>query len=163
MPSPLGSLLQHLDDDRLRLIGAQLGVDETTTGAAIAAALPVLVGGLAENAASGPGASTLATVLDRDHDGAVLDDIDGFIGNWKAGNGDGIIGHVLGDRRGAVEQQLADATGLDATKTSSLLAILAPLVLGALGRAKTRRRADARGVVVMLGEAADGLDTTSAR
>ncbi len=61
-------------------------------------------------------------------------------------NSDGILEHILGPRRSAVEQGVSQASGLDMGKTGQLLALLAPLVMGALGRVK--RQGNLSGVQV---------------
>jgi hypothetical protein len=52
------------------------------------------------------------------------------------GIGEAILRHVLGGRQASVEQGVGRATGLDAGSVAQLLAILAPIVMGALGRAR---------------------------
>jgi hypothetical protein len=53
-------------------------------------------------------------------------------------DGDAILGHILGDRRAAAERGIAGASGLDISKVGPLLSMLAPLVMGALGRARSQ-------------------------
>ncbi len=67
-------------------------------------------------------------------------------------NGDGILGHILGTKRGAVEQGVARSSGLDAGAVARLLPMLAPLVMGALGRAKKQQNLDAGGLASMLNQ-----------
>jgi hypothetical protein len=104
----------------------------------------------------------LAGALDRDHDGSVLDDISGFLGNPDVGSGEGILGHALGARRGAVESELGRQTGLDMSTIGKLLPILAPLVMGALGRAKREQQLDVGGLASMLGGEREQADRMSA-
>lgn len=131
-----GLLQEALNPATIGQIGQAIGADEQTTGNAINAALPALLGGLAGNSSSASGASALLGALDRDHDGSVLDDLAGLIGTAGAGqgNGDGILGHILGGQLGTVAQSVSQASGLDASRVGSLLGILAPIVMGAVGR-----------------------------
>jgi hypothetical protein len=63
---------------------------------------------------------------------------------------------VLGDRRGSVESGVGRMAGLDSAKVGQLLALLAPLVMGALGKLKQRQGLDANGLQSLLaGERAD--------
>lgn len=68
----------------------------------------------------------------------------------KAVDGDGILGHILGGRRSAVEQGVSKASGLDLGQVAKLLPLLAPLLMGALGKMKRERGLDADGVAAEL-------------
>jgi len=150
MDSIISSVLDQLDGDAMGRIGNAIGADRRTTEGAVGAAVPVLVSALARNASTTSGAQSLLGALDRDHDGSVLDDLGSFISSFQQGSGGGILKHVLGDRRGAVESGLARATGLGQDGVSKLLVMLAPLVMGALGRAKQSRGLDAGSLAGML-------------
>ena len=52
----------------------------------------------------------------------------------KATNGPGIVNHVLGDRQQPAAQALAGKSGLDMSSIMSLLPLLAPIVMGMLGK-----------------------------
>ncbi|MBL8188896.1 MAG: DUF937 domain-containing protein [Acidobacteria bacterium] len=134
-----GILQDALSGNNVSQISQAIGADESSTSSAIQAALPMLLGGLANNSANEEGASGILGAIDRDHDGSVLDDIGGLIaGNigGGAGNGAGILGHIFGGQQGGVEQAVSQASGLDMNKIGPLLAILAPIVMGAIGRAR---------------------------
>lgn len=149
-----GLLGQVLSGNNVSAISQQIGADESTTSSAIQAALPLLLGGLANNAQSEGGASALAGALDRDHDGSVLDDIAGFVmGGGQQANGAGILGHIFGERQDAVQQGVSQASGLDMSMVARLLPLLAPIVMGYLGRQKQEQGMDAASLAGMLGGA----------
>ena len=149
--SLLDMLQQRLGGDAVNQISKQLGTDPTTTQTAIAAALPMLVGALARNAQDPGKAGALANALGR-HDGSVLDDVAGYLGRGgDTDDGDGILGHVLGGRKETVQTGLGRAAGLDPAKAGTLLAMLAPLVMGALGKAQREKGLDTGGLAGMLG------------
>lgn len=149
--SLMNVLAEVAGGDTPRRIGQQLGVDERQAEQAIAGAVPVLLGALARNSASQDGASALSNALDRDHDGSILDDIGGFLQTGQAGAGDGILGHVLGNRRTTVEQGIGQMSGMNSQQVRQLLMMLAPLVMGALGREKRRKGLDSTGLSDVLG------------
>ena len=95
-------------------------------------------------------AQSLERAVSQDHDGSILNDVPGFINRAESGPGAGILNHVLGDRQQTVQNGLSQATGLDTGKTAQLLMMLAPLVMGALGRAKQERNLDAGGLSTLL-------------
>lgn len=151
MPGLMDVLTQTLDRDTAERIGRQVGADPAATSAGIAAALPMLLAGLNRNAADPAGAQALHGALAKDHDGGILDDLGGFLGNAQAGPGAGILKHVLGDREQVATQAVGRASGLDQKQVMALLVTLAPLVLGALGRAQRQRNLDSNGLASMLG------------
>jgi hypothetical protein len=143
----------QLDPDAVQQIGRRIGAEPAQTSQAINAALPLLMAAMARNAADPAKAQGLARAVDEDHDGGLLDNLSGFLGapQGRAADGNGILKHVLGDRRSAVEQRLGQGTGLGAGQMAQLLPLLAPLVMAALGKAKRQRGLDAGGLATVLG------------
>lgn len=131
-------------------IGRQLGSDEGTTSKAVGAALPLLLGALTGNAKRQDGAASLLGALTKDHDGSVLDDPSAVLRRPEAGPGAGILRHVLGGKQAGIESRLGQATGMDKAATGKLLTMLAPLVMGALGRQQREQKLDTRGVAGLL-------------
>jgi hypothetical protein len=144
----LGSML---DGDGVARLSQRIGADEMQTRTALAGALPMLVAALGQNAQTGTGAASLLAALDRNHDGSILDDVAGFLGDADPTQGQRILGHVLGGRQAAAETTLGRMSGLDTSQMQQLLALVAPLVLGYLGRTQRTRNLDAGGLSDMLG------------
>ena len=157
--APLIDLVsEQLSGPRLSQISRQLGIPEQQTREALPAALAALTGAMAQNASHPQGAQQLSNALSRDHDGSILDSLDDFLGggsNLGAGSnfgaGASILGHVLGGRQQKVETNLGRATGLNAATMSQLLMLLAPIVLGALGRRQRQQGLDPGGLSDLLG------------
>lgn len=133
-------------------LASRLGISEGTAKMAVQLAVPLIVAALARNAAQPQGAQDLHDAVNKDHDGSILDNLMGYLGNPQSGNGSGILGHVLGTQRPAVESNLAQATGLDPSAAGSLLEIVSPLVMGALGKQQQQQGLDAQGLSQYLGE-----------
>ena len=156
---------QELSGPRLSQMSRQLGISEDQTRQALPAALAALTGGLAQNASQPQGAQQLANALNKDHDGGLLDSLDGFLGGIGGGTGGGIgggglgagagaaiLGHVFGQRRQKVEGNLGRATGLNPQTMASLLAMLAPIVMAYLGRQQRQKQLDPGGLADVLGQ-----------
>ena len=142
--SVLDMLTQQLGDTEIRQISQQIGADEGTTAQAVSGALPMLLSALSRNAGLAGGADSLLSALDRDHDGDIMDDLAGFLGGSPTeGNGGPMLGHILGDKQGQVETGLGRMSGLNSQSIGSLLSILAPVVMGALGRTQKQQGLDA--------------------
>lgn len=157
MSSLIEMLIQQAGPGALGQISDQLGADQNATGQAVAAALPLLMGAMNRNASETAGAESLFSAVSKDHDGSILDDLGGFLSNADDGPGAGIIGHVLGNRQPAVERGLSESSGLDAGSVAKLLAMLAPILMGALGKAQKADNLDAQGLAGLLGEENDRL------
>ena len=135
-------------------ISSKLGLNPTTTGTIVQAALPMLVSALARNSSSPQGASALQSALSKDHDGSVLNDVLGFLGSSQQGPGAGILRHVLGDQQSNVQSTIGQAAGVDGAQAGQVLEMLAPLVMGALGKKTAQDGLDAGGISQFLqGEA----------
>lgn len=133
----LDSLYDQLSADRVQRISTRIGADPERTRAAIDDALPLLLGALSAEASDPDAAPGLRRALSEDHDGTLLDELDDYLGGNVTGrraDGDGILKHTLGDRRGAAEQAVAQRSGLDLRTIGPLLAMLAPIVMNMLGR-----------------------------
>lgn len=151
MSSIFDSLMGQLGGDQLDALAGAIGADRDSTAKAVGAGLPVLLGALSSNAASDHGAGALLGALSRDHDGSVLDDLFGFLSGGQTAPGAAILGHVLGARQGAAQQQIARVSGLDMQSAGRLLAMLAPIVLGMLGRKQRQAGLDQFGLADLLG------------
>ena len=128
-------LLQQLQGGALDRISQQLGLGPQQTQAAVATALPLLVAALGRNASQPGGADSLFGALQRDHLQAAPAGLDGLLGSvLGGGQGEAILGHIFGGQSGRAAQQLGQATGLQAGQASTLMKILAPLVMAWLAR-----------------------------
>lgn len=158
MSSLLDNLMQQLGGDTIQQIGRQLGTDPATTSTAVSAAIPALLSALARNAQSPAGADALATALDKDHDGSVLNDLPALLGSG-GGMGASILGHIFGAKQDVVSSGVGATAGLGKDQSKQLLAMLAPIVMGVLGAAKRSNGLDAGGLASMLGKERSQIGT----
>lgn len=148
--SLVDTVLGQLGGGGLSAIAGTLGLEEGAARSAVGSAVTVLTGALANNAAKPDGAEALDAALAKDHDGSIFDDLSGFIGNFSSGPGAGILGHVLGGAQPQVQQAVAAKSGLSIDKVGPLLTMVAPLVMGALGKKKKDEGLDAAAVAESL-------------
>ncbi len=145
-------LMSQLGGGNLSSLSKEIGSDEGKTGSAVAAALPMLISALAQNASKPEGAASLHKALEKDHDGSALDQLTGLFSKASTKDeGDGILKHVLGNSRPQVEKGLSSSTGLDSGSSAKLLAMLAPMVLGAIGKAQRQSNMDSNQLAGYLG------------
>ncbi len=161
MSSLFDQLSQHVNADTIGQIANQIGATPGQTKTAVQAAMPMLLGALARNSATPQGAAGILGALERDHDGSLLDNLGGLLGGMSGGSGGlgeiggmlsgmlggsggsgggmmdmggAILGHVFGGKQGNVAATLGKSTGLQSGQILQLLALLAPIVMGVLGR-----------------------------
>lgn len=140
----------QLSDDTVDQLSNYISADRAQTQDAAENIFATLLGGLANNASTESGLSSLSAALDRDHDGSMLDDLAGLVGGMFGGaqqdarstNGLGILGHILGDRQEAAANQIGERTGLSMGQIMKLMPILAPIVMQVLGKAKSSANMD---------------------
>ena len=158
----LGSLMSQLGGGGVDQIARSVGVSDGDVTNVLAGALPAMMAGLTRNAASSGGASALLGALDRDHDGSVLDDVMGFLGGGgNTSAGAGILGHVFGGRQTNVEQAVSQSSGVDMGSVTKIMAMVAPLIMGSLGKAKRQQGFDASGLAAALGQQEQAARKTS--
>jgi len=145
-------ITQQLAGAASRQIAARLGVSESTANTGVQLAVPLIVAALARNASQPQGAQDLHQAIADDHDGSILNNLTGYLGNPQQGDGAGILGHVLGDQRSSVESNVAQATGMDQAAAGNLMEIVAPLVMGTLGKTQRQNNLDSSGLADYLGQ-----------
>lgn len=143
-------IAQQLGGGAVRTIAQRFGISETTANAAVQIGVPLIMAALARNASEPQGAASLHQAINTDHDGSILDNVGGYLGNPQSANGAGILGHVFGNQRQTIESNLAQATGMDQNSAGGLLETLAPLVMGSLGKAQQQNALDPSGLSSLL-------------
>lgn len=142
-------------------ISQQVGADSSVVNTAIQAALPAILGGLSNNAATPEGAESLNNTLEQHHDGSILDNIGGLAGMIFGGgqqapaspaaDAGGILSHILGGGQGQVAQDVSQKSGLGMGQVAQIMMFLAPIVMGYLGKQKQEQGVGASGIGGLLG------------
>ncbi len=94
----------------------------------------------------------------QDHGGGLLDNLMDYLGGGLSApqetsretDGIGILGHIFGQKQGAVAQEVSKNTGLDVGQVAKLLITLAPIVMGYLGKQKQQQNLGADGLSELL-------------
>ncbi|MCB0688477.1 MAG: DUF937 domain-containing protein [Saprospiraceae bacterium] len=152
------NLLELLQDQLSGPVVDQLSktirADKEQTANAAEGVFATLVSALSRNAAKPEAGSALMNALDRDHDGSILNDVMGMLGGAqptaKANNGMGILDHILGGKADNVVQMISKTSGLNFLQSSELMKLLAPMVMGTLGKAKQQSGFDLGGLSQIL-------------
>lgn len=143
----MSGILDLLNSDLGRqIIGGvsnEVGQDQNKTASVLSMALPVLMGAMKRNASTPEGAEGLNNALSNKHNGSILDNLGSLFGGGVdkevKDDGDGILKHVLGDRRQNVEKAIGKQSGMDASSIANILKVAAPLLMGILGKKKQQQ------------------------
>ncbi len=151
MDTILNLLNGSLGKDLVEGISKNTGTTPAETQSVVTAALPALLSGLQQNASSG-GAEGILHAIGSKHDGSILSNLAGFLGSSDTDDGKGILKHILGDKQGALESNISRNTGVSSGAVSKILAMLAPIVMGYLGKqSRSSNVADGKGLNDLLG------------
>ena len=136
----LALLKNLLNDDLLTKISGLLGEKKAGVTSAVGSALPSILLGLMQKGAEPKGAASLLQMLQEGkHDGGILDNLGGLLGGGSKStdlisSGKNLFGSLFGDKAGGISDLIASASGISKNAGSSLLGILAPIVMGFLGK-----------------------------
>ena len=132
---------------------SQLGENKVKTTSAISTALPLILGALKNNTATQKGAEGVLGALSNKHDGSILDNLTDVLGNKDIlADGAGILGHIFNGKQQNVAKAVSTKSGIDMSSAMSLLKMLAPVIMGYLGKqSREKNIEDANGVDNLLG------------
>ena len=141
----LNSIINLLQGQDLQELASKVGGNEEEVKSGLGVALPAMLEALNKNTNTTEGAESLNKALEY-HDVSILNNVSGFLDNPQSENGLGILGHLFGNSTPNVAQAVSKSSGLDQNSSMQLLTMLAPLVLGFLGKEKKQNNLDANGL-----------------
>ncbi|MBQ6430593.1 MAG: DUF937 domain-containing protein [Oscillospiraceae bacterium] len=128
----LNSIMSLLSGDGTSAISKRTKVSKSDVANVLSAGVPILLTGMQRNAGTQSGEASLRGAL-KDHAAADVSDPGAFLKNADLKDGKKILGHVLGSDQKAIVKRVSDASGVTKAKTTSILALIAPLLLSLLG------------------------------
>lgn len=136
-------------------IGKSIGLDEKTATSGIGALIPTILGGLLNQVSKPGGADKLDKTLSQDDfSGSIMDNLGGALSGGKSDVlsklGGSLLPMVFGDKGSMIGGLLGKLTGMDSGKSSSLIALVLPLVMSFLGKQKRTSNLDAMGLANLL-------------
>jgi len=150
----VSTMMQFITPMIASRIASALGIPNTMVTAALTAALPAILAGLAGKAATPSGASALSTAL-QGQDPKLLGSFADMLGGPQqaafVNNGTSALTGLLGGAStNALTGALAKFTGASTQQSGSLIGMLAPVVLGQLAGAQKSSGLDAGGLAKLL-------------
>ena len=127
----------------------KFGISKTQIIALLAVAAPLIISYLRNKSQDANEAEALNNALDKDHDGSILDDVSQA--DARQAEGGSILSHIFGGEKQNVENQLSQNTGISIDKIGPILSMLAPVIMGYIGREKQQNNVGAGGLGDLLG------------
>jgi hypothetical protein len=150
----IGMIASQLGGPAVSQIAQQIGSDSGTTQSAINMALPMMLSAMGNHAADDSGADELHQAA-QNNDSSIIDNVMGFLGDSAGGSmGSAIINQFLGGNSNTIANVVGQQSGIGSGQAMQLMAILAPIVMGALGKSSQTNGLDASGIAQLLGSAA---------
>lgn len=113
----------------------KFGINKNQIIALLAVSAPLVISYLRKKAQDDPNeAEALNKALDKDHDGSILDNPSQIEARQDEGNS--ILDHIFGGQKTLVQNQLSQNTGISIDKIGPILAMLAPVIMGYIGKQK---------------------------
>jgi Uncharacterized conserved protein len=147
------SLIDLLTGNTGNQVAAQaenkFGISRNQIIALLAVAAPLIISYLRNKSQDAKEAEALNNALDKDHDGSILDDSSQL--EARQAEGGSILDHIFGGQKNTVENQLSQNTGISIDKIGPILAMLAPVIMGYIGKEKQQNNVGAGGLGDLLG------------
>jgi hypothetical protein len=146
-------VMQFLTPDMIAKIASALGLDRSVAQKAIAGAIPALLASFADVASSPNGARQLTNTLTQQS--GSLESLQNLIGgsgqNSLAETGSSMLSGLFGGGTlDTMAQTIGKFAGIGEGTSKSMLSMLGPVVLGALGQQQRSTGLDANGLVSLL-------------
>lgn len=148
--------MQYITPEMIGRFASALGIDRRLISQAVSAAIPALIGSLAGIASKPGGAATIDAAV-RDQNPSILDDISEMIEGGSqqdlSQTGNNTLKTLLGPSSvPSLASAIGKFAGMSQNTSSSLLGMLAPAVLGILGKQKEQKGLDASGMARLLSQ-----------
>jgi hypothetical protein len=118
-------------------IANTLNIDESKAKWIVAAAVPLMIAALNYNSKKGQEQEqNINNALQNKHNGGIFDSLSDFLGQEPTEDENKIVNHMFGRNTDLVKNGLSAKTGISSDQVGSVLATLAPIVMGYLGKQK---------------------------
>jgi len=152
----LKTIMGQLGPETVGKLSGLLGESADKTKSALGVAIPAFMGQVADKASTDKGASELFNLIE-DKDGS--QDFSAMLNNKDAllSKGGGIVNSLMGSSSNGMTSMLSKFTGMGGNSMTSLMSMIAPLVLGSLGKVKSTMGLDSSGLANLLSSQSDSF------
>lgn len=152
--SELGNLVSS---QLVKSAANSLGESEGGISKVIGALTPTVLGGLLNKSKDASGFGQIFDMLSKKENTNYLDNLSGLIGGGNLAHNDpkdaagGLLGSLFGNKMGGILDTVSGIAGVKRSSTSSLLGMVAPMVMGYLGKKISTDGLNASGLASLLG------------
>jgi outer membrane protein OmpA-like peptidoglycan-associated protein len=141
----------HLNSDVISKAASFLGESEGGVSKAMGGILPTVLSGLAGKASTSEGAEEVASMASDAHSSGILGNIGSFFGGGSLlEKGADLVKGLFGNKFGGLIDGIASFAGIKSGSASSLMSMVAPIALGALGKHSSDNNLGASGISSLL-------------
>lgn len=144
----------------LKQLGSSVNASSEQVEKVAKIGLPTMIEQINRNTSSTEGKQALANALDQ-HKDDDINDLAGFLNGVDTADGAKILQHVFLNKNEKVQNSLAKQSGMKSSQVSSIMSMLAPMVLGILGNQKKSQGLDADGVANLTSQLTNSLGGNS--
>ena len=127
----LNSIGRLLSGGGLAAIAKRTKVKQADVAKVLSAGIPALLSGMADNVSNAAGEASLSRAL-QDHKLVTAANAADFMKQVDLKDSKKILGHVFGDKQNALIERISAEAGVNKAKTTTILALAAPLLLSLL-------------------------------
>ncbi len=145
----------QLNDSVIQGLSRAVGINLPETNSALATIIPSLLGGLVNKGANETGANALMNLIKSgNHDGSILNNFSNLLGDLNGidqlkNAGSGILSTLFGNKQNTILDLITANTSIGKPASSNLMSLLAPMVMGLVGKQIKTDNLDVKGIVNM--------------
>jgi hypothetical protein len=136
--------------DNLSTMGKSVGGDEKSVKSALSMGLPLLMGSMADKASKPGGAEMLTKMIPQEGAGNP-DNISSQLSNPPTAGGSDMVSKLMGNQMGPMQNAISKKSGLAPDGVGKLLAMVAPILMGQVGKMFSQGNMDSKGLSALLG------------
>jgi OmpA-OmpF porin, OOP family len=149
----------YFSNELISKASSSLGESEGGISKVISAAIPSLIGTIADKASSHEGANSVLSMASEQNDSGILGALGGFLGgddnsNSLLSKGSGIISSLFGNggQSNMLTTLISSFAGVKGSTVGTILSMAAPAILGLVGKHTKDNNMSASSMASMLGE-----------
>ena len=149
-------LKDQMSDSLVNTIAGSIGENSSVAKSGINAILPTLLGSMANKASSTDGASSLLNMIkDGGYDGSMLGKLSNVFGGGAAtdelkNSGASMLSSIMGNQQNSILDTIASVSGMGKSSSSSLMSMMAPMVMSMIGKQVMGNNLNASGLMNLM-------------